>query len=71
MTIKFNLCCLLHISLGFGTKLLLLKFLLLAYHHSHFLAATLDFTYFLQWPSYRPHTFLQLGWFGLDLTFFL
>jgi len=29
-------------------KLSLLKFLPLAYHHSHFLAAPLDFTYFLQ-----------------------
>jgi len=27
-------------------ELLLLKFLPLAYHHSHFLAATLDFTIF-------------------------
>ena len=28
------------------TELLLLKFLPLTYHHSHFLAATLDFTSF-------------------------
>jgi len=34
-------------------------YLPLAYHHSHFLAATLDFTSFFT-------LFLQLGCFGLD-----
>ena len=42
-------------------ELSLLKFLPLTYHHSHFLAATLDFT------SFEGRTlFLQLGCFGLD-----
>jgi len=38
----------------------------LAYHHSHFLAATLDFTSFFTMAFLGPHTFLQLGCFGLD-----
>jgi len=51
MAIQVNLCCLLHILLRFVTdinlpELSLIKFLLLAYHYSHFLAATLDFTSF-------------------------
>jgi len=31
---------------NFGTWIVIIKFLLVAYHHSHFLAATLDFTLF-------------------------
>jgi len=51
-------------------ELSLLKFLLLTYHHSHFLAATLDFTSFSQWPSWGPHTlFYSWAIFGLDTTF--
>jgi len=70
-TIKVNLCCLLHISLGFGTKFtLLLKNFPLAYHHSHFLATTLDFTSFFTMAFLGPHPFLQLGCFKLDFTFF-
>jgi len=42
-----------------------LSFLPLANHHSHFLAATLDFTFFTM-AFLGPHTFLQLGSFGLD-----
>jgi len=45
-------------------KLLLLKFLPLAYHHNHFLAITLGFTFFSQWPSSEPHTFYS--WTVLD-----
>ena len=44
ITIQVNL-----VLLGLGTKLpklSLLKFLPLTYHHSHFLAATLDFIFF-------------------------
>jgi len=41
-------------------ELLLLKLLPLAYHNSHFLAATLDL------PSSGLHTFLQLNCFELD-----
>jgi len=44
-------------------ELLLLKFLLLTYHHSHFLAATLNFTSFSQWPSWGLHTFFTAGLF--------
>ena len=50
-TIKVNLCCLLHISLGLGTKftwIIIIKKIAinLQNHHSHFLATTLDFTSF-------------------------
>jgi len=44
---------------------LLLKFLPLAYHHSHFLATTLDFTSFSQQHSLGLQTFLQLGCFWI------
>jgi len=47
-------------------ELLLLKILPLAYHHNHFLAATLDFTSFFTMAFLGPHFFLQLGCFGLD-----
>jgi len=63
--IQVNLCCLLHYSLGFNTWIVVIKKLQLAYHHSHFLAATLDltmtapfFTAGLFWI--RFHFFLQL-----------
>ena len=43
-------------------ELLLLKFLPLTYHHSHFLAATLDFTSFFTIAFSRAALlFLQLG----------
>jgi len=48
------------------TWFVIIKFLPLVYLHSHFLATTLDFTSFLQWPSSGLHNFLQLGYFGLD-----
>ena len=52
-------------------KLSLLKFLPLTYHHSHFLAATLDFTSFFTIAFLRAaHFFLQLGCFGLDFISF-
>ena len=52
-------------------ELLLLKFLPLTYHHSQFLAATLDFTSFFTIAFLRAaHFFLQLGCFGLDFTSF-
>ena len=52
-------------------KLSLLKFLPLTYHHSHFLAATLDFTSFFTIVFLRAaHFFLQLGCFGLDFISF-
>ena len=48
-------------------ELSLLKFLPLTYHHSHFMAATLDFTSFFTIAFLRAaHFFLQLGCFGLD-----
>ena len=49
-------------------ELSLLKFLPLTYHHSHFLAATLDFTSFFTIAFLRAALFfLQLGCFGLDI----
>ena len=52
-------------------ELSLLKFLPLTYHHSHFLAATLDFTSFFTIAFLRAaHFFLQLGCFGLDFISF-
>ena len=53
MTIFLNLCCLLHVSLWFGIKLLLLKFLLLVYYYSHSWPAPWISHLFSQWP---------LGW---------
>ena len=38
-------------------ELSLLKFLLLTYHHSHLLAATLDFTSFFTMAFLGPHLF--------------
>ena len=52
-------------------ELSLLKFLPLTYHHSHFLAATLDFTSFFTIAFLRAtHFFLQLSCFGLDFIYF-
>jgi len=45
-----------------------LSLLPLAYHHSHFLTPTLDFTSFFTMAFLGPHPFLQLGCFGLDYT---
>jgi len=48
-------------------ELLLLKFWLLTYHHSHFLAATLDFTSFLTMALLgAAHFFYSWAVFGLD-----
>jgi len=53
-------------------EFLLLKNLPLAHYHSHFLAATLDFTFFfLNGLLGGLSLFLQLGCFVLDFTFFL
>jgi len=48
------------------------KILPLAYHHSHFLAATLDFTFFSQWPFWGHTLFFTAGldhiypfWYGI------
>ena len=64
-TIQVNL-----VPLGNSPELSLLKFLPLTYHHSHFLAATLDFTSFFTIACLRAALFLQLGCFGLDFTSF-
>jgi len=50
-----------------SSELSLLKIFPLAYHHSHFLAATLDFTSFSQWLSLGRSHFLKLSCFGLDI----
>ena len=49
-------------------ELSLLKFLPLTYHHSHFLAATLDFTSFFTIAFLRATLFFCC--FGLDFTSF-
>ena len=64
-TIQVNLGCLLHVSLWFGTELSLLKFLPLAYLHSHFLAPTLDFTSFFHNSIFGGCT-LFYSWAVLD-----
>ena len=51
-------------------ELSLLKVLLLTYHHSHFLAATLDFTCFSPWPFWRPHSFFTAWLFLIRNHFF-
>ena len=74
MTIQVNLCFLLKgggqemTVMGGGNtnshELSLLKFLSLTYHHSHFLAATFDFTSFFHPGFFGGCTlFSQLGCF--------
>jgi len=47
----------------------LLKFLLLTYHHSHFLATTLDFTYLFTMAFLgAAHFFYSWAVFGLDIS---
>jgi len=46
-------------------ELSLLKILPLANHHSHFLAATLDFTSFFTMAFLEPHTFFTAGLFWI------
>jgi len=48
-----------------------LSLLRLAYHHSHFLAAILDFTFFLQQHSWGKHTFFTAKLFWIRFHFFL
>jgi len=48
-------------------ELLLLNFLSVIYNHSHFLAATFDFFFFITCGFFGVSSlFLQLGCFGLD-----
>ena len=62
-TIRVNLVPLGQLAQN-SPELLLLKFLPLTYHHSHFLAATLDFTSFFTIAfSKAALLFLQLGCF--------
>jgi len=49
-----------------SAELLLLKFLLLAYHHSHSWTPPLISHLFSQWPSWGPHTFYSWAVFELD-----
>jgi len=65
-TIQANLCCLLHVSQGFGTK-----FTLLTYHHSHLLAASLNFTPFFTMAFLgAAHFYYSFAVYGLDFTSF-
>jgi len=51
-------------------ELLSLKFLPLSDHHSHFWAATFDFTTFFMLPFlHGPHLFLQFGCFCVDTMY--
>ena len=52
-------------------KLSLLKFLPLTYHHSHFLAATLDFTSFFTMAFLRAAHFFTAWLFWIRFHFFL
>ena len=52
-------------------ELLLLKFLPLTYHHSHFLAATLDFTSFFTIAFLRAAHFFYSWLFWIRFHFFL
>jgi len=49
-----------------SSELSLLNFLPLAYHQAISWPPPWISHLFSQWPSWRPHTFLQLGCFGLD-----
>jgi len=72
-TFQANLCCLFHVSPPNSPELWLLKLLLLTYHHSHFLAATLDFTSFFPLACLgAAHFFYSwpLSVFVLDFTSF-
>jgi len=59
--------CRVLVKCGEGKKILselsLLKFLLLTYHHSHFLAVTLDFTAFFTMAFLGAAYFLTAGLF--------
>jgi len=73
-TIRVHLCCFLYTPLGFGTKftwIVVLKFLLLTYHRSHFLSATLDFTSLFT-MAFLGGTYFLYSWavFGLDFISF-
>ena len=75
MMIQVNLYCLLHVSQKWdlatnSPELSLLKILPFIYHHSHFLAANLDFTTFFTMDFWGLHPFLQLGCFVVDTTSF-
>jgi len=52
-------------------ELSLLKFLPIAYHHSHFLAATLDFTSFFTLAFLGAAHFFPVGLFWIRFRFFL
>jgi len=70
---QVNLCCLLHVSLRLGTKftwIVVIKILVLTYHHGHFLAATLDITFFHNSLLGSRILSLQLDCFVLDFTSF-
>ena len=68
-TIQVNLHCLFQgDSAPNLPELSLLKFLLLTYHQSHFLAATFDFTSFFTLAFLGAALFSHLGYFGVGIT---
>jgi len=73
-TIQENLCCLLPISLGFGTKFIwiaIIKIFTIDLPSQPFLGHHLGFHIFLQWPSWGHTFFYSLAvFFWLDFTSF-
>jgi len=63
-TIRLNLCCL-------STFHYDLQIFAISLPSQPFLATTLDFTFFSQWPSWGRTLFLQLGSFWITFHFFL
>ena len=73
MTIQVNLHCLLHVSLGFGTKftrIVVIKIIAINIPTQPFLGHYLGFLIFFTLAFRGLHSFLQLGCFGLDITSF-
>jgi len=70
-TIQVNLCCLLHVSLGFGSKFIwiaIIESFSISLPSQPFLGRHLGFHVFFTMESHP--LFLQMGCFGLDFTSF-
>jgi len=74
MTIQVNLCCLLHVSLGFDTKftwIVVIKIFAISLPSNHFLAAYFDFTSFFTKAFLGATHFFTVGLFWIRFHFFL
>jgi len=73
-TSQVNLCCLLHVSLEFGTKftwIVVIKIFAISLQSIHFLAPPwISHLFFTNGLLEGRTLFLQLGCFGLDFTSF-